>query len=383
MKIAFIQPRVPYYEGGGEKYAMDSILELASIYSDSTFTLITTKHVQQNKSEMYLNFVLKANKLSNIHIVELTIPHKFNYIYDIHAGEERYRWDIESMFFASETAKYFLDQKPTSQPDILWSYYLVDQVVTPLKVYKVLNLLGYPRNDSDYREAFISQFDRLVSINDNVVKKWNERLAITIDEYDILPLGIDFRDQSLRTIKPSSTLNVLFVGRLIKRKGILELCVAIDKLVKSNVSVHLDILGEGPLKKEIVDYIENNKLDIYVTLHGHVLNVADFMQSSDCCVFPSYLGEGQMSSVLEAMYYNGNVVTTSQNGNEDYIDEGLSGLLMPENSADTIVRTLLRFNTMTVLEKQNMVNSARSKVQSNTWSSYAKNFMKICEGFKR
>jgi hypothetical protein len=51
MKIAIVQPRISYYNGGGEKYPMDSILFIAENNSEMEFIVYTTKQSEKETLE--------------------------------------------------------------------------------------------------------------------------------------------------------------------------------------------------------------------------------------------------------------------------------------------------------------------------------------------
>lgn len=375
MNITTVQPRISYYTGGGEKYPMDSILFLAENNSSLNFTIYTTK--QETKETMlYKKFKEQVKNISNIDLIELNVPDKFKFLYEIEAGENRYRWDMESMFFSNLVLNEILRQ--AREPDIIWSYYILDFPFKLNGVKTVLNLLGYPRVKSEYREAILSQYDLIVSINQNIVKKWNDLLDVKIDKYECLRLGINkmINHNQIGIIKEFGRFDILYVGRLIERKGVLELCKTVQKIITESPQIRLHILGEGPLEDTLKKYINDNHLNENIFILGFKSNVANYYSSADVCVFPSFPGEGQMSTVLEAIYFNGNVITTTGNNNEEYIENGVSGFLFNSDNFSELEGLLLdQINQRIDLAK--IKDNAKNNIKDNDWEKYAKKFIAI------
>lgn len=377
MKILVPHPRISYCTGGGEKYPMDSIYFMAKRNPEMEFIIFTTAQGGQ-ASKIYLEFKTNTSQLANVKVIELSIPEKFSYLYDIYPGKDRFRWDIESFYFGNLVLNYIIKNKII--PDVIWSYYLPDFPFKLEGIKTVLNLLGYPKNKTEYREALMFQYDLIVSINVNTVNKWNEVLDIKTNNYKILKLGINKEaEKQKETInKISNSFNVLFAGRLLERKGVLGLCEVVRKISIDHPSIVLHICGEGLLEEQIKMFIKDNKLDKNIILYGFIKNINSFYMEVDVCVFPSNTGEGQMSTVLEAMYFNGNVITTTQNGNEEYIQNGKNGFLFDSKDWDKL-ENILRDQINNKVNIANIKQNAKAIVKNNTWEEYENNYKEICK----
>ena len=356
---------------------MDAIYFMAKNNPSLKFIILTTEQ-SNNKSDIYLQFVQNVSLLDNIKIIELAIPEKFSYLYKIPPGKDRFRWDIESFYFGNLVLNFI--KKNEIKSDIVWSYYLPDFPFKIEGIKTVLNLLGYPKNRAEYREALISQYDLVVPINLNTVNKWNEILDIKIEKYTTLRLGINKElDIGIKYInKTYNSFDILFVGRLIERKGILGLCGVVKNLSLEFPNIVLHICGEGLLETQIKMFIKNNILDKNIILYGFKKNINSFYLDADVCVFPSNTGEGQMSTVLEAMYFNGNVITTTHNGNEEYIIDGENGFLFDSKDWNRL-ENILRYQIENKIDIVKIKERAKAVVKNNTWEQYEDNFMKICK----
>lgn len=139
-------------------------------------------------------------------------------------------------------------------------------------------------------------------------------------------------------LKPSSTLRLLFVGRLSKQKNVLVLLEAIQQTKRR---VHLDIIGDGDefelLQKIIVDNNLSN-----VTLHGRLerTQVMHFYQTCDALIMPS-LYEAQPLVLLEALAMRIPIIGTNVIGIAEHIKD--AGILV-EPTADGIMRGIEQYD---------------------------------------
>lgn len=374
MKIAVVQPRLSYFSGGGEKIPLESISHLVNILDNVSFDLYTTKSPLR-PAPGYELFKAKAAKNKKINIYEIPTPKKYKPLYKIQPGENRYRWDAESLYFNN----LVYDPINKNKPDIILSYYLLDCLFKPAGIHSMLYLLGYPRTESEYREAMLDQYDSILSITQNTLNQWNSRLATQIHSQGILHQGVDL------TIKPKNVphfrkhdFNIVFAGRLIQRKGIITLLDAIRILRQETKNIKLFILGDGPLLNDIKEFVEVNHLEDCVALEGFRSDVIDYINSANLCVFPSHEGEGLMNVVLESMFYNGLVITTYGNGNEEAITDNKNGFLVkpsdPTDLKDKIKYVIKNDPTLTKIQKK-----AKDTIVNNfSWENHAKSFYSIC-----
>lgn len=90
----------------------------------------------------------------------------------------------------------------------------------------------------------------------------------------------------------------LFVGRLTRIKGLTHVLDALKKLESFDWS--LDVVGDGPQRKELEARVASLGLDNRVFFHGLRDDVREWMKEAGCLLFPS-LSEGMGLSFLEAV----------------------------------------------------------------------------------
>ncbi len=94
------------------------------------------------------------------------------------------------------------------------------------------------------------------------------------------------------------TLNLINIGRLVKVKNQIEILIALKKQEKTN-NFRLLIIGDGPEKKNIKNYIKNNKLNRIVKILSTQKNKFNYLNCADIFVCSS-TNEGMPNVLLEA-----------------------------------------------------------------------------------
>ena len=112
-------------------------------------------------------------------------------------------------------------------------------------------------------------------------------------------------------------LNIVFLGRLVERKGCLYLLKAVQLLHDQHrlVNTRVIICGKGPLEKTLKDYVKKHRLGKIVQLVGFVNEEQkpDYLATADIAVFPSTGGESFGIVLIEAMAAHASVVIAGNN----------------------------------------------------------------------
>lgn len=134
----------------------------------------------------------------------------------------------------------------------------------------------------------------------------------------------------------------IFVGRLVKDKGINELVAAFKKLDRSDVKLLLVGPYEAeldPLAPETLREIENNSDIITV---GYQKDVRPYFAISDALAFPSYR-EGFPNVVLQALAMEVPVIVTDINGCNEIVEDGHNGIIVPPKRVEELHSAMEHF----------------------------------------
>jgi len=141
---------------------------------------------------------------------------------------------------------------------------------------------------------------------------------------------------------------LLFVGRLVKRKGV-DVLLRAAKLLETDRRLRVRIVGGGPEKQWLENYAKNLGLPGTVTFDGVVdsKRIAELFATCDALVLPAIITEtgdteGLGVVLIEAMGYGKPVIASAAGGIVDIVADGDTGLLVPPGDADALAGAIRR-----------------------------------------
>jgi len=152
-----------------------------------------------------------------------------------------------------------------------------------------------------FKEIFSSYFKGVIFVSKIVKRRWQYLFKRSIIQ-KIIHNGIDRTFFRPAKKAKGKIINLLFVGRLVKRKGLIYLLKTLNKIVKDNLNIRLTIVGDGPEKLESEKYVKENNLSKYVRFVGEILGKEriNYYQEADIFCAP-YIDEAFGITVLEAL----------------------------------------------------------------------------------
>ena len=148
----------------------------------------------------------------------------------------------------------------------------------------------------------------------------------------VVPNGVDTELFKPVSVKDSNLIT--WVGRFVPEKGLVYLLRAMRTVVEVHNDVRLALVGDGPLRAEMMKWVNKLGLTGKIDFVGSVgrVEVAELLSKSSIFAFPS-LREGLPLSVLEAMACGVPVVGSDIPGVNDVVTHGENGfLVLPEDS---------------------------------------------------
>jgi len=156
-----------------------------------------------------------------------------------------------------------------------------------------------------------TRFDQYIAVSDPA-KQFAETY-FGVDNIKVIPNPIDIVSKSYNYRK--GVTRIKFLGRLVPRKGALELVDAFAEISEKYPEITLDIHGDGPLREKLVDIISKNNLNDRVLLHGYLAESSkrSVLSEADIAVFPSLGGESFGIVLIEAITAGAGVVLGGDN----------------------------------------------------------------------
>lgn len=168
-------------------------------------------------------------------------------------------------------------------------------------------------------------------------------------------MGID--GSRFKEIKPKKKFNtgndyeVSFVGELTDRKNQKFLIKFIKEIVKFDISIKLNLIGDGVLKKKLEKLAKKKKVADRVNFLGYDNDIQKYISGSDYYISASKI-EGLPFNILESMYLGAVVFASDTKGNVDLIDDLENGVLYKlGDTKDLIAKFRLVKNNKELQEK--------------------------------
>ncbi len=257
------------------------------------------------------------------------------------------------------------------QPDIVFSYFIKPVIYGTLaakfaKVPKKIAMIeglgfafteqpeGYSRKAKIIQRVQVALFklalplaNKIIFLNSDDVSDLLCKHSIPVRHYEVLGgIGLKLDDYPYQPVNPrNNETNFLFIGRLLKEKGIFDFIEA-AKIVKQRYpNAKFTVLGRtdadnpGALH---ADQVQELVATGVIDYPGQVANVVDWIAKSDVFVLPSYR-EGVPRSTQEAMAVGRAIITTDVPGCRETVVDGVNGFLVPKWNPPALAEKMIYF----------------------------------------
>lgn len=203
-------------------------------------------------------------------------------------------------------------------------------------------------------------------------------------EVEIIPNAIDLQRLAVKKKIDKfcdGKVNLLYVGRLSKRKGVLYLLRSIKKIKESLDRFRLIIVGTGPEEEEIKEFVENSGLENVVFV-GQVSNedLPVYYRTADVFCAPAIRGESFGVVLLEAMAAGLPIVAFANAGYQEILrNKPFSDFLVESKDTAGFAWQLKRLITDKNLRRK-LGQASLKKAKKYSWEVVGK---KILEFYKK
>ena len=185
---------------------------------------------------------------------------------------------------------------------------------------------------------------------------------ITGKSYKLIPgSGVNINEFVYLDYPKSKTINFLFVGRIMKEKGI-EYYLEAAKMIKNkyrNVDFH--ILGD--YEEDYKDTIDEFKTKGFIKYHGKVTDVKKYYKIAHAIIHPSF-HEGMSNVLLEAAASGRPIIATNIPGCRETFDEKITGLEFTIKDQSSLNSTIEKFIQLPNNTKAQMGKKGREKIMN-------------------
>lgn len=237
-------------------------------------------------------------------------------------------------------------------PDLVLAYWLYPDGFGALRCARALGLpciVGARGSDIHVRSGLnaamtrrtIARADALLTVSDAMRFSAIERYGAAPDRTRTIVNGFDtgvFHPRPRAAMRgklglPADGRTIVYVGRLVATKGLLELVEAFGALAARDPRLDLALVGDGVMREQLRAAIRAAGLDGRVRMPGAMepAGVAEWIGAADLLTLPSW-SEGYPNVVVEAIACGRPVVATDVGGTREIVDAS-NGLLVPPRDA--------------------------------------------------
>lgn len=194
--------------------------------------------------------------------------------------------------------------------------------------------------------------------------------------YDIIPNGVDLEHFSPDVLPIEEfcdgKLNILFVGRLEKRKGLDYLLKAYQRIKREISNSRLIIVGPGTrLRHKYEKQVKHSGLkDVVFVGYTSYDELPRYYKTADICCAPATGWESFGIVLLEAMAVGKPIVASNIEGYASLVTHGVEGLLVPPKDEETLAQALISLMTDESLRQQ-IGARGRLKAKDYDWKYIA------------
>lgn len=214
------------------------------------------------------------------------------------------------------------------------------------------------------------------SVKDSLIKCYN----VLSQKITVIYNGVDVHKMAAELHPKHNPIEIVYVGRLIKQKGV-QVTLQALAMLPPTVKWHFSIIGDGEYRSELEKQVEDTKLMDCVTFCGTCRNVPELLAKADIFIHSPVWEEGFGLTIAEAMAAGLICICAKSGAIPEIIHHGIDGYLFEKKNANELVSMLLTCINEYDTEKMKKVRmSAIERVKSFSIEFFAEQLDKVLCG---
>lgn len=194
--------------------------------------------------------------------------------------------------------------------------------------------------------------------------------------------GVNLERHTYEVYPTGNDIRLLYVGRMMREKGIEELLVAAKELHSENVTFEL----LGYCDEDYQERLNDEENSGVIRQLGFDPDVHKYIKQCSALILPTY-HEGMSNVLMEASATGRPVIASNISGCREIFEEGVTGFGCEPQSSDDLVRAIKKLLMVSVEERAKMGKNARAKMErefdrNKVVGVYIKEINKVLENYK-
>ncbi len=359
MKVALVSEWIDEHEGGVARH----VRELAGFLKNKIdVSIITNKPEKLIGNTKILEISGARDPVFKINISPNVVKEIREYVADFDVVHAHHAFSRLSLLSISLADKYNIPSVLTTHTSSFFQDYEY--------FWQFISYI-YPR----YRLT-ISKVNKIIAVSE-VAKKFisyfTEKNAI------VIPNGVSTKKFKPREIERDGEPVILYVGRLVPKKGIDVAIISMKKVIEKYPNAKLVIAGRGKMMPILKSMVAILGIEKNVEFLGYVNdNFLPYLyNSADVFVLPSIMAESFGIVLLEAMSSGLPIVATKVGGIVEVLENGKYGILVEPGNAKEMADGIIK-----ILEDEQLSNNLSIKgrkivMQKYSWEKISNKIIKV------
>lgn len=313
-------------QGGAEKVLVNLVNNMDRTKFDISVTVLFGGGVNAQflKPDIHFNAVFPKEVPGNSKLMKLLTPEQ------LHRLCVKEHYDIEVSYLEGPSARVVSGCRDEKTKLVSWIH--VEQ-------HTMNKLAKSFRNQQEARNCY-NRFDRTVCVSEYVYEDFCRILGFgkpccvlynTVESDRILAMCTEAAPELMEDGK----IRLVAVGTLKESKGYNRMLRIIKRLKEEGYPIRLYILGVGPERQALENYVLENSLDDSVQFLGYRTNPYKYVSECDLFICASH-AEGFSTAATEALIVGTPVCTVEVSGMKEMLGENNEYGIVTENSEDAL-----------------------------------------------
>ncbi len=221
----------------------------------------------------------------------------------------------------------------------------------------------------------------IISVGEGVKKNLIEYFKIDKSQINIINNSVKPENIS-KCVRPveceQRKIIISCIGRLSEQKGIEYFIKAIANVLKRdlNLGIRCLIIGDGELRNELENLVDELKLNEDIKFLGYRSNVYDYIKYSDFIVSSS-LWEGFPLTLIECFAVGKGIIATDISGNNEIITHKYNGLLVKPKDIDALAEAIIYYCKNSYFLNEMEKNAFDSYVNNYSYNKYISKYKNV------